>query len=141
MLPALAAKRKAFSAVCACIAVASWAILFAPTYGYSFYWDDFHIIRPYSTAELLSTLHGPHDPDRVETPALRPAATLVFAIQGSLIGDHVRLQRVALTAAMTALLFAIGLLLSELGLDRPHIVIVLALFVASRVFTSLMKRM
>ena len=73
-------------AVLAGLTMLSWSAFFAMTYGYSFYWDDLHFIRAYSLAELLSTFHGPNDPDRIETMALRPIATLLFCFQGTIFG-------------------------------------------------------
>jgi hypothetical protein len=63
-----------------------WSILFAPTYTLAFHWDDLHFVRPYSLSELASTFHGPNDPDRIETVALRPVATLLFCLQGVVLG-------------------------------------------------------
>ncbi len=72
------AKRQA--ALLAVLTMLLWSAVFSSTYGYSFYWDDLHFIRPYSWAEILSTFHGPTDPDGIETMALRPIATLIGAL-------------------------------------------------------------
>ena len=114
-----------------------WSGLFLSTYHYPFYWDDFHQIRPYSWNELLSTLHGWSDPDKIETPAFRPPAAFLFAIQGSIFGENIVLQRVFMTMLMEILLFVLGVFLLELGFDLFQIGIVFTLFVFSRVFASL----
>jgi hypothetical protein len=114
-----------------------WSGLFVSTYYYPFYWDDFHQIRPYSWNELLSTLHGWSDPDKIETPAFRPPAAFLFAIQGSIFGENIVLQRVFMTMLMEILLFVLGVFLLELGFDLFQIGIVFTLFVFSRVFASL----
>jgi hypothetical protein len=114
-----------------------WSGLFLSTYHYPFYWDDFHLIRPYSWNELLSTLHGWNDPDKLETPAYRPPATFLFALQGSIFGENIVSQRVFMTMLMGILLFVLGLFLSEVGCDFFQIGVVLTLFVFSRVFASL----
>jgi hypothetical protein len=121
----------------AALTMLAWSALFASTYRYSFYWDDWHYIRSYSSAELLSTFHGPNDPDRIETPALRPVATLLFCLQGTVLGEHMVLQRAAMALLMASLLAAAGLLLREMGLSYQHIALVFALFASSRVFASL----
>jgi hypothetical protein len=113
-----------------------WSAVFASTYRYPFFWDDFHCIRQYSGQELLSTFHGWDDPDKIETPALRPAVALLFAFQGFAFGENVILHKVFLTALMWVLLFALGLLLAELELNTFQIALVFALFVFSRAFAS-----
>lgn len=114
-----------------------WSGLFLSTYHYPFYYDDFHQIRPYSWNELLSTLHGLSDPDKLETPAFRPLATFLFAIQGSIFGENMVFQRIFMTSLMGILLFVLGLFLLELRLGLFQIGIVFVLFVFSRVFASL----
>ena len=114
-----------------------WSGLFLSTYHYPFYWDDFHQIRPYSWNELLSTLHGWSDPDKIETPALRPSVAFLLAVQGSIFGENIVSQRIFMTILMEILLFVLGVFLSELGCDLFQIGVVFTLFVFSRVFASL----
>jgi hypothetical protein len=114
-----------------------WSVLFANTFTLPFFWDDLHLIRHYSLPELLSTLHGPADPDGIETPGLRPVATLVFDLQGTFFGEHMVLQRVFIIILMSGLLWAVGLLLRDVGLSYHHVIVVLVLFTSSRVFASL----
>ena len=126
-----------FLVLAAGTALVIWSLLFSHTYRYSFYWDDLHLVRPYSMAELLSTWHGPTDPDGVETPALRPVGTALWTIQAYLGGDNVVIQRIGMALLMAALMLSVGRLLTELGLLHSHIVIVFTLFVASRAFSSI----
>jgi len=114
-----------------------WSALFADTYHSPFYWDDYHVIRLYSWDELSSTFHGWDDPDKIETPALRPGATLLFAFQGSMFGENIVLQRIFMTFLMWILLAVLGLLLLEAGCGIFQIGLVFVLFVSSRIFTSL----
>lgn len=114
-----------------------WSALFAPTFQYPFHWDDLHLIRPYTGSELLSAFHGVLDPDKIETPGLRPVSILLYNLQGSLLGENIVLQRIFLLALMGVLLCSVGILLLELRLHFIQIAIVFALFVSSRVFASL----
>lgn len=114
----------------------AWSGIFASTYRYPFFWDDYHCIREYSAADLLSTFHGWDDPDQVETPAFRPGAASLFAFQGLSFGDNVVLQRAFLLVLSGLLLFSAGLLLAELEFDFWSIALVLGLFVSTRVFTA-----
>src|ERR1700730_10126717 len=124
-------------AVLAGVLLLIWSGLFLSIYHYPFYWDDYHQIRPYSWNELLSALHGWSDPDKLETPAFRPLATFLFAIQGSIFGENMVFQRIFMADLMEILLFVLGLVLLELRLGFFQIGIVFALFVFSRVFASL----
>lgn len=114
-----------------------WSALFASTFRLPFFWDDFHLIRPYSGAELRSALHAVIDPDKIETPGLRPCSTFLFNFQGTAFGENVVAHRVFVVALMGLFIIAVGMLLLEVGLNFAQIVIVLALFVSSRVFASL----
>jgi len=114
-----------------------WSALFAYTYRSPFHFDDYHFIRHYSWDELISTFHGWNDPDKIETPALRPGATLLFAFQGSIFGENIVLQRIFMTFLMWILLAVLGLLLLEVGCGIFQIGLVFVLFVTSRIFASL----
>ena len=113
-----------------------WSALFASTLRYPFYWDDFHLIRPYTGSELLSVFHGVVDPDKIETPGLRPISTFLYNFQGSLFGENIVLQRIFMLALMGVFLCAFAILLLELGLRLIQVSIVLALFIFARVFAS-----
>jgi len=117
--------------------LAIWSVIFLHTFVRPFEWDDLHLIRHYSYSELVSSLYGQEDPDRIETPALRPVATLLFHFQGTVFGENMILQRAFMVVLMGALLWTMGLLLREVGLSFAHILIIFALFVSSRVFASL----
>src|SRR5215831_7751793 len=93
-----------------------WSILFYATFTRPFWSAALHSIRSYTFSELLSTFHGPYDPDGVEMPALRPIVTLVYHLQGTVFGDHIILQRAFVTTLMGGLLWTVGLLLRETGL-------------------------
>jgi hypothetical protein len=114
-----------------------WSILFSDTFTRPFWSADLHSIRHYSFSDLLSTFHGPYDPDRVEMPALRPIVALIYHLQGTLFGEHTLLQRAFVTILMGGLLWSVGVLLHETGLSFRHIAVVLVLFASSRVFASL----
>jgi hypothetical protein len=114
-----------------------WSALFASTFSYPFHWDDFHLIRGYSSTEIVSVFHGLADPDKIETPGLRPVSILLYDLQGLLWGENVLLHRIFMLFLMALFLFLVGIFLSELGLQFFQIAIVFALFISSRVFASL----
>lgn len=119
------------------ILLLTWSAVFASTFSYPFHWDDFHLIRTYSGPEIVSVFHGVVDPDKIETPGLRPVSILLYNLQGLLWGENILLHRIFVLFLMALFLFLVGILLSELGLQIFQIGIVFALFVSSRVFASL----
>jgi hypothetical protein len=128
--------RKRTLALLAALVLLIWSAVLYRTYRYPFFWDDYHCIRQYSAQELLSTFHGWDDPDKIETPALRPIVAVLFAFQGFAFGENVILHRIFLTALMWTFLFVLGLLLAQLQFNTFQIGLVFALFVFSRVFAS-----
>jgi len=114
-----------------------WSAVFAATFSYPFHWDDFHLIRRYTGTEILSVFHGVADPDKIETPGLRPVSILLYNLQGLLWGENILLHRIFMLFLMALFLFLVGILLSELGLQFFQIAIVFGLFISSRVFASL----
>ena len=114
-----------------------WSAVFAPTFKFPFYWDDFHLIRPYTGSEIQSALHAVADPDQIETPGLRPCSILLYNLQGSLFGENVIAHRVFMAVMMGLLMVAVGTLSLELGLTFVQLTIVFSLFVFSRIFASL----
>ena len=119
------------------ILLLAWSAVFAFTFSYPFHWDDFHLIRQYSGPEMRSVFHGVVDPDKIETPGLRPVSILLYNLQGTLWGENILLNRIFMLLLMALFLFLVGVLLSELGLQFFQIAIVFGLFVSSRVFASL----
>src|SRR6516162_2472210 len=105
-----------------------WSALFACTFRYPFFWDDFHLIRPYSGAEVLSALHAEPDPDKIETPGLRPCSIFLYNFQGSAFGENLVAQHVFMVVLMGIFMVAGGTLFLEVGLSFPQLVIVFALF-------------
>jgi len=113
-----------------------WSVLFASTFRYPFFWDDYHLIRHYSGAEIRSAFHAEPDPDKIETPGLRPCSILLYDFQGSVFGENIVAQHVFMVALMAIFMIAAGMLLLEVGLSFTQLAVVFALFVSSRVFAS-----
>jgi hypothetical protein len=119
------------------ILLLAWSALFASTFRYPLFFDDFHLIRSYSGPEIGSAFHAVVDPDKIETPGLRPCSILLYNFQGTLFGENVVAQRIFMVALMGIFMIAVGMLLLEMGLSFVQLAIVLTLFVSSRVFASL----
>src|ERR1700747_2723274 len=92
-----------------------WSALFAPTFRYPFFWDDFHLIRSYTGPEIRSAFHAVIDPDKLETPGLRPCSILLYNFQGSLFGENILAQHIFMVVLIGAFMIAAGMLLLEVG--------------------------
>src|SRR5690242_16657641 len=77
-------------------------------------WDDLHLIRAYTPAELASTWRGSWDPDGEETPGLRPLTTAFNALRYAALGESVAAQRVLLVALLALDLTLLAALASTL---------------------------
>jgi len=114
-----------------------WSAFFASTFRYPFFWDDYHLIRPYSGGEIRSAFRAEPDPDKIETPGLRPCSILLFNFQGSTFGENIVAHHTFMVALMGIFMIAAGMLLLEVGLHFYQVIIVFALFVSSRIFACL----
>lgn len=114
-----------------------WSALYAPTFRYPFFWDDFHLIRSYTGPEIRSAFHAVIDPDKIETPGLRPCSILLYNFQGSLFSENIVAQHIFMVVLVGTFMIAAGMLLLEVGLSFFQLALVFALFVSSRVFASL----
>lgn len=114
-----------------------WSAVFAPTFKFPFYWDDYHLIRVYTGPQIGSAFHAVADPDQIETPGLRPCSILLYNLQGSLFGENIIAHRVFMIVMIGLFMIAAGTLLLELGLSFMQLTLVFSLFVFSRIFASL----
>jgi hypothetical protein len=64
-----------FWVACYAAVLVAGLVVWWPSLGYGWNWDDLHLIRPYSRAEIIGTFHGPWDPDQIETSGFRPMTT------------------------------------------------------------------
>jgi hypothetical protein len=114
-----------------------WSAIFASTFRYPFFWDDFHLIRSYTAPEIRSAFHAVIDPDKIETPGLRPCSIFLYNFQGTVFGENIVAQHVFMVVLMGIFMTVAGVLLLEVGLGFSQLSIVFALFVSSRIFASL----
>ncbi|MFN3665852.1 MAG: hypothetical protein ACK4S0_06825 [Sediminibacterium sp.] len=115
-----------------------WSAIFFPTfYNYSFIWDDMHLVRAYTSEELQSVLFGHWDPDKVETAAYRPFATLVYHLQGFFFGENTICHRVFNLLLLFSLLQILVLIAKQLEIPKIQIWVALTIIVFSRIFITL----
>jgi hypothetical protein len=74
--------------------ILTW-LLYAPTVGYGLYYDDYHFVRPYTTASVLSAFAGPWDPTGIETAYYRPLTICLYAARFAAVGFDARANHLA----------------------------------------------
>ena len=88
------------------------------------YWnmDDLHLVRAYSTAELVGTLAGDWDPDGIETAGLRPFTTLFNHLRAVVFGESLVAHRLFLLTLYGISLALMADLLRRLGASVTAVV-------------------
>jgi len=69
-----------------------------PSLRWPMVYDDLHLIRTLSRAELLHAFHGRWDPDRIETDGYRPFTTLFNHARATALGENVLAHRLLVLA-------------------------------------------
>lgn len=82
---------------------------------YPWFWDDFHLVRPFSPAELAQGLRGNWDPDFQETSGYRPLTLLFDAARATVFGEAVAVQRIFDIVLYAAYLSLLGVAAHRLG--------------------------
>jgi hypothetical protein len=70
-------------------------LLYWPTVGYGFYYDDYHFVRPYTAHEVANTFYGPWDAASIETAYYRPLTICLYAVRFAALGLSARATHVA----------------------------------------------
>src|SRR6476619_6673052 len=70
----------------AAIAGAGTVFVHGATAEYGFFWDDYHLVRPYPAAEVAASFHGPWDATGVEAAFYRPLTVAFFALRFKAFG-------------------------------------------------------
>ena len=104
----------------------------APSLEWPMVYDDLHLIRPYTTEEIVASWHGNWDPDGIETPGFRPVSLLFNHARARLCGESVvahRLLIIVLYAAFVALLVPVA---ARFGAGPATVLLAGALMLAAR---------
>ena len=99
-------------------------------------WDDFHIVRRFTSAELTHAFSATWDPDGIEYPGFRPFTVLFNHIRFVVIGEAPACQRLFVLAMMTGLLWLIGWLSLQAGLRRIPVALGLLILVSTKAFSG-----
>jgi hypothetical protein len=82
-------------------------LLYGFTIAYGFDYDDYHFVRPYTSADVAAAFHGPWDPTEIERPYYRPLTILFFALRFEALGINSTAHH-ALSLALFALAAALA---------------------------------
>ena len=102
-------------------------------------WDDLHLIRSYSSIELINTWTGNWDTASVETPSYRPVAILFYNVMGVIFGENYFFLRIFIFLLIICLISQFNLILSKLGLNRIQIFIFSLLIVFTKIYSTLLS--
>ena len=104
----------------------------APSLRWPMVYDDLHLIRAYTPAEIAASWHGNWDPDGIETPGYRPGSLLFNHARALLCGESVvahRILLIVLYAAFVALLVPVA---ARFGAGPATVMLAGALMLATR---------
>jgi hypothetical protein len=96
------------SVYCLAAAAGVW-IMYAPTLGYGFDYDDYHFVRPYSAREIAAAFSGPWDASAIEVSFYRPLTILLYAIRFHYFGVNAEAYHVLSLVMFAGALMLFGL--------------------------------
>ena len=99
--------------------------------------DDLHLLRKYSTEEIISSWVGNWDPDNVETVSYRPLAIMFYNIQTAIFDENFYMHNIFSISLIFILLNSVIIFLIKLDFSKLHILIFIPLFIFSKTFTVL----
>jgi len=91
------------------MAIAATLAAYAHTLGFGFRYDDYHVLRPASSAELVQVLHGSWDPTHIESAFYRPITAWWYALRFELFGLNAVAQHMVSLVGMIACAVLVGL--------------------------------
>jgi len=82
--------------------------------------DDLHLIRNFSTEQIINSFHGNWEPDGFETPGLRPLTMIFNQVRYSLFGENVVLHHLLLTVLLTTYFVLFGWINHRFGIPWKY---------------------
>lgn len=95
------------------VALSGVGVAYWQTLGFGFRYDDYHLVRPWASAELWQVLHGSWDPSGIESSFYRPFAVYWFALRFVVFGLNAVAQH-----AISLVGMAIAAVLAGLFVER-----------------------
>ena len=91
-----------------------------PALGWPMTYDDLHLVRSFSAAEIARAFAGNWDPDDMENAGLRPLFVLFDHLRYAAFGEHVAAQRVFLVSLFAGYLALLARPLARLGIGAAE---------------------
>src|SRR5207237_428106 len=91
-----------------------------PALGWPMTYDDLHLVRSFSAAEIARAFAGNWDPDDMENAGLRPLFVLFDHVRYAAFGEHVAAQRVFLVSLFAGYLALLVRPLARLGIGAAE---------------------
>jgi hypothetical protein len=110
-----------------------WLAVFWPRMDTYWNWDDLHLIRQFSPAELSQVFHDNWDLDKVETEGFRPFTVVFNHFRAVIAGERPLAQRTLILVLNGVLFWLIGWLSIKLHLRRAYIAWALLILMSTRV--------
>lgn len=101
--------RKTTPGVIFIVALLATLASYAQTLRFGFRYDDYHVLRPTTAAELVQVLHGSWDPTQIESAFYRPLTAWWYALRFELFGLNAVAQHALSLAGMIACATLVGL--------------------------------
>jgi hypothetical protein len=104
----------------------------APSLTWPMVYDDLHLVRTYTPAELRGAWLGNWDPDGVETPGFRPLSVLFNHARAAVLGEDVAAHRVVVMVLYACYVWLLVPLARRLGTGPGTVLVAGTLLLASR---------
>jgi hypothetical protein len=99
--------------VLAAAAVAGTAAVYLPVVDIGLYWDDYHLVRPWTPIELRRVWYGSWDPTGIEALFFRPLTAWLYAARFELFGLNTWAMHAASLAGHALCAWLVGIFLQR----------------------------
>jgi len=106
--------------------------LFEPFVG-----DDFHLIREYTSGDLLNVWFGNWDPDNIETVSYRPLSIWYYHLQSVIFGENTFLLSIFINLTQLILILVILTFFKKLNFSNEQIFFLFVFLIFSKIFTTI----
>lgn len=99
--------------------------------------DDLHLIREYSSKDLLNVWFGNWDPDNIETVSYRPLSIWYYHFQSIIFGENTFLLSIFIYLTQLVLILVILTFFKKLNFSNEQLLFLFAFLIFSKIFTTI----